>query len=329
MNALAADMVGPVLVVGGYGYRNSGDEAMLAGLLELLRGKSVTVVSRTPSETEALHHVRAVSVGRALPELARHRTILVGGGGLFGRDMGRLGRLLPLYLLIAETMRRDVVVEAIGLDEPPSPLVRRALAGARRVTVRDGRSLQLVEDAGLRARLVEDLSSSMPEVPAAVGRDLLRQAGVQGSRRVVGLCLTAIDPALARRVSAAVGAAMDARPDLDFVFIPMSRHPVVPSHDDLVLAAELRSKHPQLHVIDGTPHPAALLSVFCAVDVAICMRFHSLLFAERAGTPMIPFAYAPKCGTWLAERRRSSLEPTAELLIAVLGEMLDEQQVAV
>ncbi len=50
----------PVLVVGGYGYRNVGDEAILASLLRALEGRRVTVVSRLPAETTAMHGVRAV-----------------------------------------------------------------------------------------------------------------------------------------------------------------------------------------------------------------------------------------------------------------------------
>jgi polysaccharide pyruvyl transferase WcaK-like protein len=31
------------------------------------------------------------------------------------------------------------------------------------------------------------------------------------------------------------------------------------------------------------------------------MRYHSLLFADRAGTPIIPLPYAPKCEAWVDE----------------------------
>jgi polysaccharide pyruvyl transferase WcaK-like protein len=45
----------PLLIVGGYGYRNAGDEAILAGLLEVTGRDGVTVVSRSPAETAASH----------------------------------------------------------------------------------------------------------------------------------------------------------------------------------------------------------------------------------------------------------------------------------
>ena len=83
----------PILVVGGYGYRNVGDEAILASLLRTLQGRHVTVISRLPAETAAMHEVRAVPITAAAGELLSHRTLVIGGGGLFGADMGLVGRL--------------------------------------------------------------------------------------------------------------------------------------------------------------------------------------------------------------------------------------------
>ena len=49
-------------------------------------------------------------------------------------------------------------------------------------------------------------------------------------------------------------------------------------------------------------HRAALLSLFGALDAVVAMRYHAYLFAERAGVPLIPIAYADKSVTWLEER---------------------------
>lgn len=81
---------GPTLVVGGYGYRNAGDEAILGGLLRLIGRGEVTVVSRAPAETAATHGVRSIGLSEAPLAVRAHRGIVIGGGGLFGRDMGGL-----------------------------------------------------------------------------------------------------------------------------------------------------------------------------------------------------------------------------------------------
>ena len=138
----------PVLVVGGYGYRNVGDEAMLAGLLRILEGRRVTVLSRTPAETSATHGVRAVPLWQAPTQLRTHATVLTGGGALFGRDMGRLGRALPMYGRLARLMGRRVVVAGVSIERD-TPAVQqrhaRALLGsADWVQVRDRSSAKLL-----------------------------------------------------------------------------------------------------------------------------------------------------------------------------------------
>src|SRR5690606_26903894 len=101
---------GGVLVVGAYGMGNIGDEAMLAGLLRRLRGRRVTVVSGDPAATRRLHRVKAVSARRASTELARTDAVVIGGGSLFSSHMGRRGRLIPLFGLIASALGKPVVL---------------------------------------------------------------------------------------------------------------------------------------------------------------------------------------------------------------------------
>ena len=44
-----------------------------------------------------------------------------------------------------------------------------------------------------------------------------------------------------------------------------------------------------------------VLAAFAHLSAAVCMRFHSVLFAHRMGVPVVPVSYAPKVTTWLAE----------------------------
>lgn len=306
MSVLAGRLPDPVLVVGAYGYRNVGDEAILSGLLAKLGARSVTVVSRNPAETRRLHGVAAIGIGSAAAALRDHASLVIGGGGLFGRDMGRLGRLLPAYGLVAAGLRRTVVVEGVDLDEelPPSGrlLVPSLMRHAVRVTVRDRRSAAILEGWGVPAHVAPDLSCWMPAAPPEVGRDLLRAAGMDLRRPVVGLALTAVQPALADAVVAAVCAAMDALPEAQFCFIPMSRHPYLPAHDDMRLAARIREARPRLAILHGDPHPAAVLAAYAQLSGIVAMRYHAMLFAARTGVPLVPLAYAEKNVRWLSER---------------------------
>ena len=54
-------------------------------------------------------------------------------------------------------------------------------------------------------------------------------------------------------------------------------------------------------MLDPRVHPAVVLAAFAHLSAAVCMRFHSVLFAHRMGVPVVPVSYAPKVTTWLAE----------------------------
>jgi polysaccharide pyruvyl transferase WcaK-like protein len=296
----------PILVVGAYGYGNVGDEAILAGLLSRLGERRLTVVSRDPEWTRRMHRAEAIGIREAAPALRRHRSVIIGGGGLFGRDIGAIGRLLPAFGLAASALGRPVYVEGIDLDARLVPsarlLVPRLMRRATHVSVRDRQSASMLRDWGIEADIAPDLSTSMLAAPVRDGRALIRSAGVETRRPVVGLALTGIVPRLTDQVVNTVTGAMDAMPDVQFVFIPMSRHLGVAAHDDLVLAHRLRAMRPRLIIVEEVAHPSVVLAAFSQLTAIVAMRYHSMLFAERAGVPLVPLVYAEKTARWLEER---------------------------
>ena len=309
---------GPILILGGYGYRNVGDEAMLAGLLrEIGPDRRVTVVSRMPAETAAIHGVKAIPLWQSVRALRSHSSLIIGGGGLFGRDMGALGRLLPLYGLLASALGVKVAIRGVGVDREMRPIAARLLRalGRRAVafTVRDEHSAEVLAEWGIRAEVVPDLSAGVEPALARRGSELLRRAGIDPKRPVVGLALTAVRAHQAAAIEAAVTHCMTELPDVQFCFIPMSQHPFVHAHNDLLLGRGLQRRSPRLAVLDGGLSPEEVMAVFGRLTAAVCMRYHSLLFAERADIPIVPVPYAPKCEAWIAEHGLEGvpLEPAA------------------
>jgi polysaccharide pyruvyl transferase WcaK-like protein len=314
----------PLLVVGGYGYRNAGDEAILSGLLRLTGRDGVTVVSRMPGETSAIHDVASVPIRRAPAALARSRGLVIGGGGLFGSHMGLLGRTLPLAGLTAAFAGREVALLGIGVDRdmprtarlPLGVLGRRASA----VVVRDNESRSVLAQLGVQALVAPDLSSLVESAGARAGRAVLEAAGLRPDRRpVVGLAVTAVEPALWERAEPGVLAAVDAHPDVDFAIVPMSRHPWLAAHNDEVLAGRLVAARPRLRVVVPPDDTSQVLGLFDALRAVVAMRYHSLFFAERAGIPIVPVAYAEKCRHWLDERGLTAVQPSAEAINTALS----------
>jgi polysaccharide pyruvyl transferase WcaK-like protein len=327
---VASSLPGPTLVVGGYGYRNVGDEAILAGLLAAIGiERHPTVVSRAPAETTAMHGVRAIPVWQAIPALLRHRSVVIGGGGIFGRDMGALGGLIPYFGLLASALGRPVALLGVDVERGGSQLrsgaLRRLVRRAISVTVRDAESAELVREFGAAATVVADLSAEVPGGARSEGEALLREAGMDPSRPIIGLCLTAVNPRLRDPLADVVAGLLERMPGVQFCFVPMSQHPLVATHNDLVLARSLRARAPRLAILEGSHQPSEMLAVFECLAGAICMRYHSLLFAERVGIPVLPIPYASKCDRWLAARGLAPLAPTADGLSQAVATALGER----
>jgi polysaccharide pyruvyl transferase WcaK-like protein len=58
------------------------------------------------------------------------------------------------------------------------------------------------------------------------------------------------------------------------------------------------------------------------------MRYHSLLFAARAGVPIAAIPYAPKCDAWLREAGLEPVTPTGAALEAHLRKLLRQRKAA-
>jgi polysaccharide pyruvyl transferase WcaK-like protein len=198
-------------------------------------------------------------------------------------------------------------------------LARRATA----IVVRDRASADELAARGVEAAVRPDLSTLATSAGRMAGMRALRAAGLDPGRPIVGLSLTAVNPVLLEPVVSAVVGAVNALPAIDFVLVPMSRHPFVAAHNDELLARRLVALHPRIRLVESDD-PSAVLGVFEALSAAVCMRYHSLLFAERAGIPIVPIAYAEKCRHWLAERGREPIELTTGALAAEIERALED-----
>lgn len=319
-----------VLVVGAYGVRNVGDEAILGGLLAQLEPRArVCVVSRSPTETSALHRVRAVSPAVALPTLLQTDALVIGGGGLFSSHMGTMGRLIPLFGLLASIIRRPIAMHGIGVD-PTAPtwnlqMLAWLACRSRFVSVRDADSADFVGSLGVQAAVTPDLAMAMPPAPPSRGRAILRSLQLAEDRPVVGLCLTAVEPRLRPFLPEVVPQLIDALPECQFCFVPMSQHPSVADHNDAILGHQIQARCPRLAVLDGLYHPADVLALFHHFDAAVCMRYHSFVFAARTGVPIIAIPYARKCRTWMRDHDVTEVELSSGGLLDAVSQALSRR----
>ncbi|MBM3152087.1 MAG: polysaccharide pyruvyl transferase CsaB [Chloroflexi bacterium] len=316
-------MARQALLAGYYGFGNTGDEAILAGILQQLRKRSpnlgVVVVSGDPLRTVAAHQVQAVHWQDVTAITARIREsdlALLGGGGLFHDYWGAETRNLltglhagiPYYAgfpLMAWLLDKPCILWSVGVgplaSEEGRRLTRIAFELADEVTVRDEASRMLLRELGVHRRDIE-----VTPDPAFVldGRKVDSPPGDivdDPYRPLVGICLRYW--AMGEQSNSwqeEVAAALDEfheQVHCRYVFIPFQVNPESPHTDDFAAARAVRNamRHRrEARLLRLQPGLAELEGLLAQCRLLVGMRLHSLVFAARAGVPLVGLAYDPK-----------------------------------
>jgi polysaccharide pyruvyl transferase WcaK-like protein len=324
---------GRALLLGNYGNGNSGDEAILAGLIDLSSDPTrLTVVTRNPKEIARLHNVaatRTVSMG-SIVSFLRSDALCVGGGGMFGRGLPPLVGLLPLVLLVGRFLRKEIYFLALGAysdtPEPVRTLLRLVARVARAVTVRDEESVQMLNDGmarGVRPVLVPDPAVELAPAPPAKVLELLAS---HADRPLVVSIKALPDTELLDHslsvLAQAVRACALARkaPVVLLCLSARADYGLGPEWSDPVLADLFCRKAdlPYAPLIVGPDLPPRLAKgVVAQARGVVGMRLHAQIFAVATGAPLIGLTFEAKTESWLRAHQVPSLpvrDMTAENL---------------
>ncbi len=295
-------------VLGSYGGRNLGDEAILTGVLADLREQEpnarIIVFSRNPDHTRAAHPAveavpwEGVSRTDSSPLLAQLDLLILGGGGiLYDQEARRYLRVVR----VAQERGLPLLTYAVGVgplsEMVDTGMVRETLAGATQVTVRDQESRMLLEEAGLLNPITVTADPAFLLEPEDFPVHLLREEGVPAGRHLVGMSVREPGRAAERldvdgyhRLLAQIGDFLVHRIDADVLFVPMERDDIRHSHGVLshMVAAE------RGRILHGSYTPQQVLGLMRHFDLAVGMRLHFLIFAAMVNTPFLPLPYAGK-----------------------------------
>lgn len=159
-----------IILSGYYGFRNSGDEAVLQSILDALQKHSQAagipvepvVLSIDPEWTTATYGVKAVhrmKLGEVRQAIYESAGLISGGGSLLQDVTG--SKSIPYYLGIiklAQWMRKPTFIYAQGIGPVNRklfhPLIKSVFRKCSYVSVRDEQSRQLLQTMGLDRELV-------------------------------------------------------------------------------------------------------------------------------------------------------------------------------
>ena len=155
-----------LLISGYYCFNNLGDEFILISIISELHLKnkdiSITVLSANPAKTASLYKVNSINRWnpyKIIKEITRSQVIVLGGGGLFQDMTSSLS--LYYYLLVmflAKLFSKKLFVYSVNINE--LAYFNRLLASfmlkkADMITVREKRSLQVLEKLGINPQKAE------------------------------------------------------------------------------------------------------------------------------------------------------------------------------
>jgi len=172
-------------VVSGYiGFDNFGDEAIaqvLTNRLKEINAEKITLISSNPEKTANLYGVDSVGMLKFFKPILKSDVLISGGGSLL-QDLTSLKSLI-YYLGIMTTalvFRKKVYIFAQGFTPFRTSvgkfLTKTILKHCHKITVRDSKSQELLQDMGINSELVADpvfaIKTSEPNIRKGVGVQL-------------------------------------------------------------------------------------------------------------------------------------------------------------
>jgi polysaccharide pyruvyl transferase CsaB len=330
-----------IALSGYYGCGNTGDEAVLAGIVESFRQRAgegaaqITVLSADPQDTQRRHGLHAVDRMR-IPVVRRTLAecdLLLSGGGSLLQDATSLRSLL-YYLTIIWMARRQgkpVMFYAQGIG----PLRRRLARALTRltadrvhyITVRDPASAQLLKQIGVRKPPIEVTADPafalQPQEPQALTA-YLKRAGELCDRPLIGFALRPWmppEPTIEEYARMADLAARKTgrRP----LLLPMQ------PPGDVALSRRIADRLSGAYILEAPLSPQEMLGAVSGLSGLVAMRLHALIFGAMGAIPMVALGYDPKVASLMEmlgeTRRHLPLERfDAEAVSDMLAEAMSE-----
>lgn len=327
------------LISGFYGYSNTGDEAMLSGMVKLLRQTApnypLTVLTFNPEDTQRRHQISTVpthSPRRRLdvlrnklqnPErkaMKENPVFVLGGGDLLRDGADRPVAQFWLWpMQKAIKLKRRTALLGVSVGEVWKPetkeLIPWVLNQVDLITVRDTSSKQKLETLGVTnpIHIIPDLalqalhalrtSSNNPPWP-----DCDRRLQVGISVRWMSNRGQTVDYSYAELQREIAGIADYAAEKHNAIvhFLPFQAFDNYYSNDDDDYIAILEMLRHSRQSPDFVVHRyfsslAQLTEVMETLDVVVGMRLHSLIIAAGLGVPVIAADYDPKVTGFMTE----------------------------
>lgn len=308
-----------IVISGYYGFRNSGDEAVLQSILIALQKKSQAlgvsiepiVLSIDPEWTSAtygvksVHRMKLVEVRQAIYESSG----LISGGGSLLQDVTG-SKSIPYYLGIiklAQWMGRPTFIYAQGIGPVNRklfhPLIKSVFRKCTYVSVRDEQSRELLQSMGLDRKNIEVVPDPVMGLSLSEDMDAAPESSESAdSLPVIGISVRYWEQDRRELEALAQGLIKANREvTLHLRFLPFHTPSDIEASRFVMekLKGEITEHGGQVSICEDAIHPQDMLREVGQCDVLIGMRLHSLIYAAGRRVPLIGISYDPKIDHFL------------------------------
>ncbi|MEC0111164.1 polysaccharide pyruvyl transferase CsaB [Paenibacillus taichungensis] len=309
-----------LVISGYYGFRNSGDEAVLKSILTALEEEShrsnVTiepiVLSGDPESTTSMYGVRSVHRMKLkeVREAIKESDGLISGGGSLLQDATGL-KSIPYYLgviKLAQWLKKPTFIYAQGIGPVNrkifNPMIRSVFKACNYVSVRDEQSAEYLRGLGLRwnqIHVVPDPVMGLP-LPEAKAEEVssvavnAQGASVHTKLPVIGVSVRFWESDRKELTAIAAGLKkLCSKKAVHLRFMPFHL-PIDEQASRFVMEmlGDLGNKGSEVSITKDLTDPQLMLQEVSNCDVVIGMRLHSLIYAASQYVPPVGISYDPK-----------------------------------
>lgn len=307
-----------LVIIGNYGATNIGDEAILSGMLKLLRtrvsAENITVLSYNPADTALRHSVAAeypLPFGvRSLLKFRFFKTlrlikkadyVILGGGGLFTDEKIKAMLLWGYHVLAARLLKRKVMLLGNSIGPVNSRtgkwILQKVVLSASHINLRDRLSFELLKGLGAEKKmsLTPDMAFNLEAVQAQKRKKQIvisLRPWMQHEERVVSVIAQFCD--------------LISQQGYQLIFLPFQ---TFQDDDRLILGKvyEHISNKKGVHILSQPVDMYEALRIIGESELLIGMRLHSLIFSTIQSTPFIGLGYSQKIFGFVREAGQEDL----------------------
>lgn len=293
------------VLMGYYGFNNSGDETLLYSMIKNLKEEKedarLLVLSKVPKETEKTYGVYSVNrynLFKVKKELKNSHLFIFGGGSLIQDVTSDKSLWFYLNMLkLAISAKIPVMLYANGIGpvkkKKNRKMAAKILNKADVITLRDAQSLKEAESMGVTVQkfVTADPALSMNGVNSKNAMNLLKEEGIPQNEKLLGIsvrewkeCDDTFWTSFTNQTDE-----ICQKYGLTPMFIPLKKP------EDEEFSCKLQEKlKTKSYVLKNTYTSEEIVGIFGVCELIIGMRLHSLIYASAVTTPAIGISYDPK-----------------------------------